>query len=92
MSSRYEACHIYEIYRYESCSLFAVPHNPNSKCVHAHGFRTCATPTFGSIVVKGKFPVATLVCVAAEKNVDLPTFALPSNPICIVYESVAWSC
>ena len=61
-----------------------LPHNPNSKCVHAHGFRTCATPTFGSIVVKGKFPVATLVCVAAEKNVDLPTFALPSNPICIV--------
>ena len=58
-----------------------LPHNPNSKCVHAHGFRTCATPTFGSIVVKGKFPVATLVCVAAEKNVDLPTFALPSNPI-----------
>ena len=45
-----------------------LPHNPNSKCVHAHGFRTCATPTFGSIVVKGKFPVATLVCVAAEKN------------------------
>jgi hypothetical protein len=34
------------------------------------------------MVVNGKFPDATGVSVAAEKNVDFPTFALPSNPIC----------
>ena len=43
---------------------------------------TYATPTFGSIVVKGKLPDATRVSVAAEKKVDFPTFALPSRPIC----------
>jgi hypothetical protein len=37
---------------------------------------------FGSIVVKGKFPDATGVSVAAEKRVDFPTFAFPSKPIC----------
>ena len=35
------------------------------------------------MVVNGKFPVATGVSVAAEKNVDLPTFALPKSPICM---------
>ena len=37
----------------------------------------------GSIVVNGKLPVGTGVSVAAEKKVDFPTFAFPSNPICI---------
>ena len=50
--------------------------------MQAHLDFTYATPTFGSIVVKGKFPVATEVSVAAEKNVDFPTFALPNKPIC----------
>jgi hypothetical protein len=53
-----------------------------SKCLQAQSALTNATPTLGSIVVKGKFPVATGVSVAAEKNVDLPTFAFPSKPIC----------
>ena len=30
----------------------------------------------------GKLPEATGVSVAAEKNVDFPTFAFPINPIC----------
>jgi hypothetical protein len=50
--------------------------------MQAHSDFTYATPTFGSIVVKGKLPVATEVSVAAEKNVDFPTFALPNKPIC----------
>ena len=50
--------------------------------MQAHLDFTYATPTLGSIVVKGKLPVATEVSVAAEKNVDLPTFAFPSKPIC----------
>ena len=44
---------------------------------------TGTTPTFGSIVVNGKLPEDTVVSVAAEKNVDFPTLAFPSNPICI---------
>jgi hypothetical protein len=51
--------------------------------LQAQSFFTYATPTFGSIVVNGKFPVGTGVSVAAEKKVDLPTFAFPSKPICI---------
>jgi len=31
---------------------------------------------------KGEITRSTGVSVAAEKNVDFPTFALPSNPIC----------
>ena len=38
--------------------------------------------------MNGKLPEATAVSVAAEKNVDLPTFALPSNPICITQKDV----
>ncbi len=33
--------------------------------------------------MKGKLPDATGVSVAAEKKVDFPTFAFPSQPICI---------
>ena len=42
----------------------------------------------GLIVVNGKFPVGTGVSVAAEKKVDLPTFAFPSNPICIIKQMI----
>jgi len=52
--------------------------------LHAQSAFTYAIPTFGSIVVNGKFPVGTGVSVAAEKKVDLPTFAFPSKPICII--------
>jgi hypothetical protein len=52
------------------------------KCLQAQSALTYATPMFGSIVVKGKFPDATGVSVAAEKRVDFPTFAFPSKPIC----------
>ncbi|KAG2479086.1 MAG: hypothetical protein NPMRth3_1490003 [Nitrosopumilales archaeon] len=51
--------------------------------MQAQSVFTYATPTFGSMVVNGKFPVGTGVSVAAEKNVDFPTFALPNNPICM---------
>ena len=51
--------------------------------VHGHGAVTCAMPTLGFIVVNGKLPTGASACVAAEKNVDLPTFALPNNPNCI---------
>ena len=43
-----------------------------------------ATPTLGSIFVKGKFPVGTTVSVAAEKKVDFPRFAFHKRPICIM--------
>ena len=46
------------------------------------------TPTFGSIVVNGKLPEATGVSVAAEKNVDFPTFAFPINPICNTHKKL----
>ena len=32
--------------------------------------------------MNGKSPEATGVSVAAEKNVDFPTFAFPNKPIC----------
>jgi hypothetical protein len=35
----------------------------------------------GLMVVKGKLAIGTDESVAALKNVDLPTFALPNNPI-----------
>jgi hypothetical protein len=35
------------------------------------------------MVVKGKLPIVTGASVAAEKNVDFPTFVFPSNPICM---------
>ena len=54
-----------------------------SKCLQAQSDLTYATPTLGSIVVKGKLPVGTGVSVAAEKKVDLPTLAFPNKPICI---------
>jgi hypothetical protein len=38
--------------------------------------------------VNGKLPEATGVSVAAEKNVDFPTFAFPSNPICNTHKNV----
>jgi hypothetical protein len=56
----------------------------NSKCLQAQSLITYATPTLGSIVVKGKFPIDTGASVAAEKNVDFPTLVLPSNPICML--------
>ena len=46
------------------------------------------TPTLGSIVVNGKFPVGTIDSVAAEKNVDLPTFAFPKSPICTLFVKI----
>ena len=55
-----------------------------SRFLHAQSTFTWATPTLGSIVVKGKFPVGTTVSVAAEKKVDFPTFAFPKRPICIM--------
>jgi hypothetical protein len=38
--------------------------------------------------VNGKFPEGTVVSVAAEKNVDFPTFAFPINPICNTHKNV----
>ena len=55
--------------------------------MHAQSAFTYATPIFGSIVVKGKFPDATWVSVAAEKKVDFPTFAFPSKPICNIVQN-----
>ena len=37
--------------------------------------------------MNGKLPVGTGVSVAAEKNVDLPTFAFPSKPICNTHKN-----
>ena len=59
-----------------------------SKCLQAQSDWTNAIPIFGSIVVKGKLPEATIVSVAAEKNVDFPTFALPINPICNTHKNL----
>jgi len=42
---------------------------------------TNATPIFGLIVVNGKLAIGIDESVAALKNVDLPTFALPNKPI-----------
>jgi hypothetical protein len=42
---------------------------------------TNATPIFGLIVVNGKLAMGIDESVAALKNVDLPTFALPNKPI-----------
>tara|TARA_B100000749_G_scaffold123661_1_gene94706 strand:- start:1022 stop:1186 length:165 start_codon:yes stop_codon:yes gene_type:complete len=53
--------------------------------LQAHVVLTYAIPTLGSMVVNGKLPIWTGVSVAAEKNVDLPTLALPRRPICISY-------
>jgi hypothetical protein len=41
------------------------------------------TPTFGSIVVKGKLDAAAAAPVKALKRVDLPTFGRPTIPISI---------
>ena len=35
-------------------------------------------------MVNGKLPVCTALSVAAAKNVDLPTFAFPNRPTCMV--------
>ena len=53
------------------------------KCLQAQSVLICVTPTLGSIVVNGKLPIGTDVSVAAEKNVDFPTFAFPKSPICM---------
>jgi hypothetical protein len=53
------------------------------KCLQAQSVITYATPTFGLMVVKGKFPIETGASVAAEKKVDFPTLVLPSSPICM---------
>ena len=85
MGSRYQPCNINEFDR-----IKRIPFKHNSflclisKCLQAQSALTNATPTLGSIVVKGKFPVATGVSVAAEKNVDLPTFAFPVNQFAIM--------
>jgi hypothetical protein len=42
---------------------------------------TNATPILGLIVVNGKLAIGIDESVAALKNVDLPTFALPNKPI-----------
>ena len=42
---------------------------------------TNAMPIFGLIVVNGKLAIGIDESVAALKNVDLPTFALPNKPI-----------
>ena len=39
-------------------------------------------------MVNGKFPLCTVVSVAAEKKVDFPTLAFPSYPICIRRQSL----
>lgn len=51
----------------------------SSLCTHV--LRTYAIPVLGSNVTKGLFSIFTGTRVAAEKNVDLPTFVLPSKPI-----------
>ena len=57
------------------------------KCLHAQSAFTYATPMFGWIVVNGKLPIGTGVSVEAEKNVDFPTFAFPSKPICNTHKN-----
>jgi hypothetical protein len=43
---------------------------------------TVITPTFGSMVQKGKFAACAFALLKQLNNVDLPTFGSPTMPHC----------
>src|SRR5574344_1547024 len=67
----------------------------NSESLFKRSSGTVMTPTFGSIVQKGKFAACALAFDKQLKRVDLPTLGRPTIPHCnaiFIYQLIDCSC